>query len=121
MLFPFEYSEYTCNFSLKSTIINCIYVKRINIPSTITELKNWNGFVVNDTTNLVVLEAESEGNTGDGKTTCILQQKGDNYANVEQEKEASLKTLKIWHSDGEYTIKYKEGMTWGEWAIIQQI
>ena len=64
--------------------------------TTITELKNWNGFVVNDTTNLVVLEAESEGNTGDGKTTCTLQQKGDNYANVEQEKEASLKTLKIW-------------------------
>ena len=43
--------------------------------------------------------------------------KGDNYANVEQEKEASLKTLKIGHSDGEYTIKYKKGMTWGEWAI----
>ena len=85
--------------------------------TTITELKNWNGFVVNDTTNLVVLEAESKGNTGDGKTTCTLQQKGDNYANVEQEKEASLKTLKIGHSDGEYTIKYKKGMTWGEWAI----
>ena len=54
--------------------------------TTITELKNWNGFVVNDTTNLVVLEAESEGNTGDGTKTCTLQQKGDNYTQVEQEK-----------------------------------
>ena len=43
--------------------------------TTITELENWNGFVVNDTTNLVVLEAESKGNTGDGKTTCTLRQK----------------------------------------------
>ncbi len=79
--------------------------------TTITELKNWNGFVVNDTTNLVVLESESEGNTGDGKTTCTLQQKGDNYANVESEKEASLKKVKI--AGVEY--KFKEGMTWEDW------
>jgi len=30
--------------------------------------------------------SESEGEVGDGKTTCTLQQKGDNYANVEEEK-----------------------------------
>ena len=79
--------------------------------TTITELKNWNGFVVNDTTTLIVLEAESEGNTGDGKTTCTLQQKGDNYTNVESEKTASLKKVKI--SGVEY--KFKEGMTWRQW------
>ena len=84
--------------------------------TTITELKNWNGFVVNDTTNLVVLEAESEGNTGDGKTTCTLQQKGDNYANVEQEKAASIKNVNIWFEGSEHTLQYKEGMTWGEWV-----
>ena len=60
--------------------------------TTITELKNWNGFVVNDTTNLVVLEAESEGNTGDGKTTCTLQQKGDNYAQVEEKNNETITT-----------------------------
>ena len=84
----------------------------------ITEVTNWNGFVVNDTTNLVVLEAESEGSTGDGKTTCTLQQKGDNYANVEQEKEASLKNVNIYiDGTGTKTIKYKDGMSWEEWTF----
>ena len=55
--------------------------------TTITEVDNWNGFAVDDTTDLVVLEATSEGEVGDGKTTCTLCQKGNNYAQVEQEKE----------------------------------
>ena len=80
--------------------------------TTITELKNWNGFVVNDTTNLVVLEAESEGNTGDGKTTCTLQQKGDNYATVEEEKKPKILTFKV---EG-VNYQFEEGMTWGEWV-----
>jgi len=81
----------------------------------ITELKNWNGFVVNDTTNLVVLVAGSEGNVGNGKTTCTLQQKGANYETAEEEK---IRIIKIWmYDDGEYqNFKYEEGMTWGEWV-----
>ena len=92
--------------------------KNGNVTS-ITDTNNWNGFVVNNSTNLVVLEAESEGNIGDGKTTCTLQQKGDNYTQVEQEKEASVKTVEIWFENpsGSYTIRYKEGMTWGEWVV----
>ena len=53
----------------------------------ITETNNWSGFIVDDTTKLVVLAAESEGNIGNGKTTCTLCQKGENYAAVEEEKE----------------------------------
>ena len=112
--------------------------------TTITELKNWNGFVVNDTTNLVVLEAESEGNTGDGKTTCTLQQKGDNYAQVETEKEKNeaekddelpvtppeddssgftggIATASIYVPNGDYTItiEFVEGTTWGEFMNNQ--
>ena len=52
----------------------------------ITEVANWSGFKVDDSTDLVVLVAESEGNVGDGETTCTLQQKGNNYEQVEQEK-----------------------------------
>ncbi|MBE6151068.1 MAG: type II secretion system protein [Firmicutes bacterium] len=105
--------------------------------TTITELKNWNGFVVNDTTNLVVLEAESEGNTGDGKTTCTLQQKGDNYTQVEQEKNnvedppvtppvdetPEEKIVKIYivttdePTPQEYSIV--EGMNFKEWAYSE--
>ena len=54
--------------------------------TTITEVANWNGFDVDGTTDLVVLEATSEGEVGDGKTTCTLCQKGNNYEQVEQNK-----------------------------------
>ena len=84
--------------------------------TSITDTDNWSGFKVDGTTNLVVLKAASEGNVGDGTSTCTLQQKGDNYVSVEPEKDDLVKTLKIWHSDGGYTIQYREGMTWGEWA-----
>ncbi len=57
--------------------------------TNITALANWNGFAVNADTNLQVLEAESEGTPGDGKNTCTLAQKGDNYATIEKEKEES--------------------------------
>ena len=46
----------------------------------------WNGFNVTSMTQLVVLEAESEGVKGDGKETCALCQKGSNYDEVEEEK-----------------------------------
>ena len=52
----------------------------------ITSVENWNGFDIDSTTDLVVLESVSEGEVGDGKTTCTLCQKGDNYATVEEEK-----------------------------------
>ena len=54
--------------------------------TTITSVDNWDGFDVDSTTNLVVLVASSEESVGDGKTTCTLQQKGDNYADVEEDK-----------------------------------
>jgi len=56
--------------------------KAVNVVS----INKWTGFEVDSTTDLVVLMSESEGEVGDGKTTCTLQQKGDNYANVEEEK-----------------------------------
>ena len=55
--------------------------------TNITAKANWTGFDIEDDTNLVVLEAASEGETGDGKTTCTLCQKGDNYDEVEKVKE----------------------------------
>ncbi len=54
--------------------------------TSITAVDNWNGFSVDSTTNLVVLISESEGNIGNGTSTCTLQQKGDNYIQVEEEK-----------------------------------
>ena len=57
--------------------------------TNITAVDNWNGFDVDSTTDLVVLEAASEGEVGDGKTTCTLQQKGANYEQVEKEKAES--------------------------------
>ena len=54
-----------------------------------TSEENWekSGFELNETTQLRVLEAESDGILGDGVNTCTLCQKGDNYAQVEEEKQ----------------------------------
>jgi len=52
--------------------------------TNITAVDNWNGFGVDSSTDLVVLVAESEGNIGDGINTCTLQQKGENYNDVEK-------------------------------------
>ena len=50
-------------------------------------IDKWEGFNnIFSYTELVVLEAESEGEEGDGINTCTLQQKGDNYDQVEEEK-----------------------------------
>ena len=56
--------------------------------TSLTTLEKWkeSGFVVDANTKFVVLEATSEGEVGDGKTTCTLCQKGNNYAQVEEEK-----------------------------------
>ena len=61
--------------------------------TNITAKANWTGFNVNDDTNLVVLEATSEGETGNGQTTCTLCQKGKNYDAVEEEKMEKKPTL----------------------------
>ena len=45
-------------------------------------MENWTGFNLEDDTKLVVLEATSEGETGNGQTTCTLCQKGKNYDEV---------------------------------------
>jgi len=42
------------------------------------ESSKWDGFLVDDNTNLVVLSAVSEGEVADGKTTCTLCQGGSN-------------------------------------------
>ena len=119
--------------------------------TNITEVKNWSGFDVNATTSLVVLEATSEGEVGDGKTTCTLCQKGDNYAQVEQEKDNKKEennggevvsppvdetpeekpdtsigdsaTADIYVTRGDYTItiEFKEGITWGEFMNNQHL
>ena len=61
--------------------------------TTITAVNNWNGFAVDSSTDLVVLEAASEGEVGDGKTTCTLCQKGNNYDEVQKEKNKRLSNL----------------------------
>ena len=54
--------------------------------SKLTSNSNWIGFEINNDTIVKVLEAESESNIGDGINTCTLQQKGNNYSDVEDEK-----------------------------------
>lgn len=41
---------------------------------SVTGLENWNGFVVDETTKFVVLQAKPKGEKGDGKNTCTLMQ-----------------------------------------------
>ncbi len=85
--------------------------------TAITDADNWNGFSVSSSTDLVVLVSESEGNTGNGETTCTLQQKGDNYTQVEQEKANQSPTqpqIKTFTEFG-HTFEYEEGMTWEIW------
>ena len=48
--------------------------------------EKWNGFMINDDIDLIVLDSASEGEAGNGETTCTLCQKGDNYEQVEEEK-----------------------------------
>ena len=59
---------------------------KTGIISNITIKDNWLGFNVDSNTNLIVLDSTSEGEIGDGKFSCTLSQKGDNYEAYEQEK-----------------------------------
>ena len=65
----------------------------LNKPETgnltsLASIAKWqeSGFKVDSSTYLQVLEATSENEVGNGTTTCTLQQKGDNYAQVEEDK-----------------------------------
>jgi len=60
-----------------------------NDITSLTTLEKWQelGFEVDETTNFQVLEAKSEGVTGDGINTCTLVKKRNNYTQVEEEKE----------------------------------
>ena len=57
-------------------------------------IDKWEGFSnITSSTMLEVLESESEGVEGNGKDTCTLCQKGDNYEQAEQEKMERSNTL----------------------------
>jgi len=58
----------------------------------IAPVDKWTGFNVNSSTNLIVLESASEGDIGNGKTTCTLCQKGPNYQIAEAEKNNNSNT-----------------------------
>ena len=67
-------------------------------PSTgyvfdVTSLDNWNGFDIDEETNLIVLDSETEGKEGNGRTTCTLYKKGNNYDDVENKKAGKLVDL----------------------------
>ena len=49
--------------------------------TTITSIDNWSnsGFDIDETTDLVVLKVRKEGAYGNGKTTCTLKNKPNNY------------------------------------------
>ena len=88
-LYPTTSEKLNENGSQIQTGLNLTQPTNGNITN-ITEKANWIGFDVKDNTNLVVLEATGEGETGNGTTTCTLCQKGDNYAEVEATKPKTL-------------------------------
>lgn len=65
----------------------------------------WNGFELKDDTKLIILEAESEGKIGDGKETCTLCQKGDNYEQIEENKAIPILSLKVEAKNNKIAVK----------------
>ncbi len=51
----------------------------------VTAKSNWNGFIVDDDTQLKTLRATTEGDVGNGESTCTLVQKANNYDQVQKE------------------------------------
>ena len=87
----------SAGYGMYPTVLDSIDESRIQIGlslqkpengsyTNITSSENWTGFTLDDDTELVVLEAESEGVDGNGSTTCTLVQKADNYLAVEEVK-----------------------------------
>ncbi|MBE6150404.1 MAG: BspA family leucine-rich repeat surface protein [Firmicutes bacterium] len=71
----------------------------------VTSKSNWNGFIVDDDTQLKVLKATTEGNVGDGEKTCTLLQKANNYEQVQQEvKDMTL----VKYAENTYFWEYRE-------------
>ena len=87
-LYPITIEKLSTSGKEIQTGLSLAKPKNGNITN-ITEKDNWTGFSVQDDTKLVVLEATSEGEVGDGKKTCTLCQKGKNYDKVEEEKMAN--------------------------------
>ena len=81
--------------------------------TNITVKDNWTGFEVTNDTNLIVLKATSEGQTGNGTTTCTLCQKGKNYDDVNT---SVIKTFEIYINGSRRTFQFEEGMTWADFA-----
>ena len=82
-------------------------------------LNKWQGFGnITNTTRLVVLESESDGVKGDGKNTCTLCQKADNYQQVEENKnKVVVKEFQLWFRDRGYvTFQFEAGMTFRDWV-----
>ena len=111
-LYPTTSEKLNENGSQIQTGLNLTQPTNGNITN-ITEKANWTGFDVEDNTNLVVLEAAGEGETGNGTTTCTLCQKGDNYAEVEATKPKTLASgicgatqeACAWKLTDDYTLK----------------
>lgn len=78
----------------------------ISLYTQITSEENWNnsGFRVSSSTQLKVLEATSDGETGDGKETCTLCQKGDNYEKIEMKKYVPEVSLSLKTKDDKIKI-----------------
>ena len=80
------------------------------VISNFVEPSEWSGFSnINKSTQLIVLEAESDGVSGNGRSTCTLNQKGDNYEQVEQEK-ANLATSDPIYFGKPYEVVNDEGI-----------
>ena len=89
-------------------------------PSTgniekITNVSNWNGFDVNDDTELKVLKSEVEGTTGNGTNTCTLCQKGKNY------NEVNYQISDINKPNSELPILMEQSSTKAFWQYREQI
>lgn len=75
------------NIDEKSNQVNTGY-DDLKMPKTgyaidFVSKDKWNGFNISDTTEIIVLEAESEGKIGDNEKTCTLHTKGSNYEEIE--------------------------------------
>ena len=103
----------TINSKIENSMVKTGY-SDLNQPKNglaknFVSINKWEGFSnVTDTTNLVVLKAEKENISGDGYNTCTLQQKGDNYDEVNK---VVVKNVRV----GSETYQFEEGMTWRAW------
>ena len=84
------YPTVSANIDVKSNQVKTGY-DDLTKPTSNKAIKfvsadKWDGFNITSSTELIVLEATSEGENGNGTTTCTLCQKGDNYDEIEEGK-----------------------------------